>query len=112
MTEAQWNIFIKGCKDLYYRRSRVQSADIPKLTPAEELIFKGIIENHVAGMKDQRKQLIICRRFGLCGIAKESQKSVGRELGITGSRVGQLESKALLELFRLVHPKWRTLINQ
>lgn len=112
MSIDEMNVFKKGCIDVYYGRSRKNPKKTPKLTPDEEVIFKQIIEAHVNGVRDTRKKTIIIRRFGLCGAQRESLKAVGETLGITGSRVGQLEYKGILELFRLVHPKWRTMICQ
>lgn len=112
MTTEEMDVFKKGCIDIYFGRSRTNHKKTAKLTPAEEVIFKQIFESHVNYVRDTRKKMIIIRRFGLCGVQRESLKVIGQTLGITGSRVGQLEYKALLELFRWVYPKWRTLIFQ
>ncbi|MEK5586665.1 hypothetical protein MKZ21_30870 [Paenibacillus sp. FSL P2-0536] len=112
MTTEEMDVFKKGCIYIYFGRSRTNPKKTEKLTPAEEVIFKQIFESHINCMRDTRKKTIIIRRFGLCGAQRESLRTIGQILGITGSRVGQLEYKGILELFRAVYPKWRTLVFQ
>jgi DNA-directed RNA polymerase sigma subunit (sigma70/sigma32) len=108
MNALQSEVFKKGCRDLFYGRKNGKETE--KLTQDEEILFKKVLSANVHRIRDERKRLIICLRLGIAGFQKETYKVVGELLGITGSRVGQLERKALPELFRTVNPKWRTWI--
>ena len=110
MNTIQQETFKKGCRVLYYGRTRKADKMAEKLTAEEEVIFNQVIEAHVEGIRDDRKREILRRRLGLSGFQKETCKAVGHSMGITGSRVGQLEQRALPELFRKIHPKWRSWI--
>lgn len=111
MKENTLSIIKKGVRDLLFSGSRKKAIVTEALTEDETAVFNEVLETHVHAIKDERKRLIVCRRFGLAGFEKDTRKLIGEWYGITGSRVLQLERKALHELFRAINPKWRTWIQ-
>jgi DNA-directed RNA polymerase specialized sigma subunit len=110
MNNEHMELIKKGCRDLYHARKRIGVKETETLTVEEEIIFNQIIEQHVNSIRDLRRRSIVCRCLGVAGYEKETRKAVGESMGITGSRVGQLERKALIVLFRSICPQWRSWI--
>lgn len=104
-------IIKKGCMDLLYGGSRKKGYKTEALTKYEKKVFQGVLETHLSEIKDERKRLIVSRHLGINGFEKETRKEIGESMGISGSRVSQLERKGLLELFRSINPKWRAWIK-
>ncbi|MFP4145324.1 MAG: sigma-70 family RNA polymerase sigma factor [Phycisphaeraceae bacterium] len=50
------------------------------------------------GDLDERKRIIVSRRFGLAGQPRQTLTQVGREIGMTKERVRQLQNQALQQM--------------
>lgn len=47
---------------------------------------------------DDREWQVLKMRFGICGEERRTLREVGSSLGVTGSRVSQIEARALRKL--------------
>lgn len=50
-----------------------------------------------------REDQVLALRFGLYGDSERTLKDIGRELGVTGQRIRQIEQSALRKLWRKQH---------
>jgi RNA polymerase sporulation-specific sigma factor len=73
-------------------------ADKNARTPAELSARRDLLERfeHLMNAVDlsAREREIIVQRYGLGGDKRKTQKQIGRELGLTGRRIGQIEKEA------------------
>ncbi|TVX85642.1 sigma factor-like helix-turn-helix DNA-binding protein [Paenibacillus agilis] len=111
MAASKIEVFQKGCLSLWYGKARKNPRKIEKLNAQEEKEFYELLASRVAFVTDERKRDIICRHLGLNGYEKSTYAEIGLLHGISGSRVRELERKALPIIFRSIHEKWRSLIN-
>ena len=67
------------------------------------------------GCLSEREQVVVTRRLDLDGAGRQTQVEIGRRLGVTASRVAQIEARAfrrltggpLAEWERFLRPHWR-----
>lgn len=83
-------------------------------TPADNKMPEEIVEksmlmheiNDVLDLLDQDERLVICLRYGLCGVAKSSVAQISNLAGTSQSWVKSMEARALRKL-RLPHQQFK-----
>ena len=79
------------------------SVEDPGLTTEEEVEERLAAETirHSLSNLLETESLVIQKRFGLDGGDPETLEALGRQIGVTRARVGQIEKSALLKLSRI-----------
>ena len=58
----------------------------------------GKLRGCIREVLNEREWLIICKRYGLCGMEEKTQREIASSLGISRSYVSRLEKRALEKL--------------
>jgi transcriptional regulator with XRE-family HTH domain len=74
--------------------------DMTAESPLEQLLPRDVLGAEVKALLSlsPREQYVVIRRFGLDGEGVHTLEAIGREYGVTGVRVNQIEAKALRKL--------------
>lgn len=100
-------LFKKGCRVLYYGAKQKLGHNQEAMTAEEKTAFNKIIERYVNNILDLRKRTVVSLRLGVDGFEPFTYQKIGDLLGVSRTRVSQLEQRAFQELFRSIKPDWR-----
>ncbi len=59
--------------------------------------FEGILEG-LLGTISEREAWVLRQRFGLDGLGRRTLKSIGEQMGVSGSRIRQIQVRGLRKL--------------
>lgn len=81
-------------------RNELASTHAPEDTVVAGEVVRALLE--VLPSLEERQQAVITRRFGLCGMCRETLDHIGWSLGLTRERVRQIQNQALADLRELL----------